>query len=84
MALTMMIFSPVFRFSSIRFLLAFAVQHDFLIHQMDVETAFLNGKLEEEIYMQQPEGYRKEDTLTIIAIHFDDLMILAENILDMQ
>ena len=36
------IFSPVFRFSSIRFLIAFAVQHDMLIHQMDVETAFLN------------------------------------------
>ena len=92
---------------------------------MDVETAFLNGKLDEEIYMQQPEGYvkpgeghlacrlekslyglkqlsrywnktfkesveklgftqasadpcvfiRKTDTLTIIAIHVDDLMI---------
>ena len=36
------IFSPVVRFSSIRFLRAFAVQHDMLIHQMDVETAFLN------------------------------------------
>ena len=46
------IFSPVVRFSSIRLLLAFAVQHDMLIHQMDVETAFLNGKLDEEIYMQ--------------------------------
>ena len=53
------IFSPVVRFSSIRFLIAFAVQHDMLIHQMDVETAFLNGKLGEEIYMQQPEGYVK-------------------------
>ena len=52
-------FSPVVRFSSIRFLLAFAVQNDLLIHQMDVETAFLNGKLDEEIYMQQPEGYVK-------------------------
>ena len=51
--------SPVVRFSSIRFLIAFAVHHDMLIHQMDVETAFLNGKLGEEIYMQQPEGYVK-------------------------
>ena len=128
------IFSPAVRFSSIRFLIAFAVQHDMLVHQMDVETAFLNGKLGEEIYMQQPEGYvkpgekylvcklekslyglkqssrcwnkafresvekigftqatadpcvfiRKKDTLTIIAIHVDDLMILAESILEMQ
>ena len=38
-------FSPAVRFSSIRFLLAFAVQSDLLIHQMDVETAFLKGKL---------------------------------------
>ena len=46
-------FSPVVHFSSIHFLLALAVQHDFLIHQMDVETAFLtcNCKLDEEIYM---------------------------------
>ena len=50
-------FSPVVHFSSIRTLLAFAVQHDMLIHQMDVVTAFLNGQLDEEIYMQQPDGY---------------------------
>ena len=50
-------FSPVVRFSSIRALLAFAVQNDIIIHQMDVVTAFLNGSLEEEIFMEQPEGY---------------------------
>ena len=41
----------VVRFSSIRALLAYAVQNDMLIHQMDVVTAFLNGTLSEEIYI---------------------------------
>ena len=51
-------FSPVVRFTSIRTLLALAVHKDMIVHQMDVVTAFLNGKLDEEIYMQQPEGYQ--------------------------
>ena len=50
-------FSPVVRFSSIRLLLTYAVQNEMLVHQIDVVTAFLNGKLEEEIYMEQPYGY---------------------------
>ena len=50
-------FAPVVRYSSIRTLLAFAIQNDMLIHQMDAVTAFLNGTLEEEIYMKQPPGY---------------------------
>lgn len=52
-------FSPVVRFGSIRTLLSFAVQNNLNVHQMDVVTAFLNGHLEEEIYMEQPEGYIK-------------------------
>ena len=50
-------FSPVVRFSSIRMLLSFALQHGMHIHQMDVVSAFLHGRLEEEIYMTQPSGY---------------------------
>lgn len=50
-------FSPVVRFSSIRTLLSFAVQNNLHVHQMDVVTAFLNGHLEEEIYMEQTDGY---------------------------
>ena len=50
-------FAPVARYSSIRAVLAYAVQNDMIIHQMDVVTAFLHGTLEEDIYMQQPAGF---------------------------
>ena len=53
-------FSPVVRFSSIPMLLAVAIQNDMLIHQMDVVTVFLNGKLKEEIYIQQSPGYSEQ------------------------
>ena len=42
---------------SIRILLAIAAWYDYEIWQMDVKTAFLNGNVEEEIYMLQPEGF---------------------------
>ena len=50
-------YAPVARISTIRLLLALAAIHDLVIHQMDVKTAFLNGDLDEEIYMKQPEGF---------------------------
>ncbi|KAK8975594.1 hypothetical protein V6N11_035652 [Hibiscus sabdariffa] len=46
-------FSPVAMFKSIRILLVIAAFHDYEIWQMDVKTAFLNGKLEEDVYMTQ-------------------------------
>ena len=50
-------FVPVAKTDSIRFLLAFATAQDFEIHQVDVKSAFLNGKFQETIYMSQPKGY---------------------------
>ncbi|KAK8662904.1 hypothetical protein V6N13_024790 [Hibiscus sabdariffa] len=50
-------FSPVAMFKSIRILLAIAAFHDYEIWQMNVKTAFLNGKLEEDVYMTQLEGF---------------------------
>ena len=50
-------YSPVARMTTIRVLLFLAASHGLLVHQMDVKTAFLNGELEEEIYMDQPDGF---------------------------
>nr|KAJ0186750.1 hypothetical protein LSAT_V11C900460560 [Lactuca sativa] len=50
-------YAPVARISTIRLLLALAAIHNLVIHQMDVKTAFLNGDLDEEIYMKQPKGF---------------------------
>ncbi len=52
-------FAPVIRYDSIRLIFALAVQFGLTIHVMDAVTAFLNGVLQETIYMQQPEGYAK-------------------------
>ena len=50
-------YSPVARLTTIRVLISLAASHGLLIHQMDVKTAFLNGELEEEIYMDQFDGF---------------------------
>eukprot|EP00253_Pinus_taeda_P034948 PITA_34948 len=54
-------FAPVARYSSIRSMLALLTQMGWKIHQMDVKTTFLNGKIEEEVYIEQPEGFETFD-----------------------
>ncbi|WVZ52925.1 hypothetical protein U9M48_003924 [Paspalum notatum var. saurae] len=50
-------FAPVARLEAIRILLAFAASKDFKLQQMDVNSAFLNGFIEEEIYVRQPPSF---------------------------
>ena len=50
-------YSPVTRLTIIRILIAMASIHKLIVHQMNVKTAFLNGDLDEEIYLDQPEGF---------------------------
>jgi hypothetical protein len=50
-------YSPVARLTTIRVLLSLASSHGLLVHQMDVKIAFLNGEMEEEIYMTQPDEF---------------------------
>jgi hypothetical protein len=54
---------------SIRCILALAAIEDMEIHQMDVKIAFLNGDLEEEIYMEQPEGFTHEGEHIVCKLH---------------
>ena len=50
-------FTPVARYTSIRTIIAIAAEMGWCIHQMDVKTAFLNGFIEEEVYIEQPQGF---------------------------
>ncbi|KAL8125961.1 hypothetical protein AgCh_013308 [Apium graveolens] len=50
-------FAPVARLEAIRIFLAYAAHKKFTVFQMDVKSAFLNGELEEEVYVEQPPGF---------------------------
>jgi hypothetical protein len=50
-------YSPAARLITVRVLLSLTASHSLLVHQMDVKTTFLNGELEDKIYMIQPDGF---------------------------
>jgi hypothetical protein len=50
------VFAPVARLEAVRLLLALATQEGWQVHHMDVKTAFLNGDLQEEVYVKQAPG----------------------------
>ncbi|RVW29758.1 Retrovirus-related Pol polyprotein from transposon TNT 1-94 [Vitis vinifera] len=62
-------YAPVARTTSIRILFALASIHNLSVHQMDVKMAFLNGDLNEEVYMEQPE----------VCLYVDDMLILSDD-----
>jgi hypothetical protein len=53
-------FAPVSRLESIHILLAYAAHHSFRLFQLDVKSAFLNGPIKEEVYVEQPPGFEDE------------------------
>lgn len=63
-------FSPVVKLTTVKLILSLSAIHGFSLHQLDVSNAFLNGDLDEEIYMKLPPGYsdRKGDKLPPNAV----------------
>ncbi|GJW98709.1 putative ribonuclease H-like domain-containing protein [Tanacetum coccineum] len=55
------VFTPVAKIEAIRLILAYALFKDFVVYQMDVKSAFLYGKIEEEVYVCQPPGFEDPD-----------------------
>ncbi|GJY57475.1 putative ribonuclease H-like domain-containing protein [Tanacetum coccineum] len=55
------VFAPVARIEAIRLFLAYALFKDFVVYQMDVKSAFLYGKIKEEVYVCQPPGFEDPD-----------------------
>jgi hypothetical protein len=54
-------YAPVARLESIRILLAYPTYHGFKLYQMDMKSAFLNGPIKEEVYVEQPPGFEDSE-----------------------
>jgi hypothetical protein len=61
-------FTPVAQYTSIRTIISIATQMGWRIHQMDVKTAFLNGNIEEEVYLEQPRGFEVHNRASHVCL----------------
>lgn len=56
-------FAPIAKMKSIHLTLAIATAHGWVLHKMDVKISFLHGDLDEEIYMEKPQGFIQDTSL---------------------
>jgi hypothetical protein len=71
-------FAPVARLEAIRIFLAYACHKRFKVYRMDVKSAFLNGDLSEEVYMEQPEGFKLSNNPDLVCKLKKDLYGLKQ------
>ena len=71
-------FAPVERYTSIKIILTLATNMKWKLHQMDVKTTFLNGVIEEEVYIKQPLGFETHNKETHVCRLKKDLYGLKQ------
>ena len=59
--------APVARYSSIRTIISLATEMGWRVHQMDIKTAFFNGMIQEEVFIEQPEAFDVENRETHVC-----------------
>ncbi|RVX17752.1 Retrovirus-related Pol polyprotein from transposon RE2 [Vitis vinifera] len=80
-------FAPVAKLNTIRVLLSLAANLDWPLHQFDIKNAFLNGELEEKVFMMLPLGFCKEEEetrsndgrMTILIVYVDDIILTGDD-----
>ena len=63
-------YAPMARLEAIRMFLAFTTYSNFKVYQIDVKSAFLNGELEEEVYVEQPPGFEDSEFSDFVCLLF--------------
>ena len=71
-------FAPVARLEAIRILLAYACSHNIKLFQMDVKSAFLNGKISELIFVEQPPGFEEPKKPIMYTSSLKLFMVLSK------
>ncbi|GKA34368.1 putative RNA-directed DNA polymerase [Tanacetum coccineum] len=75
-------FAPVAKINTIRILVSIAANEDWPLKQFDVKNAFLNGYLEEEVYMDPPPGIKcegKNGKITALIVYVDDMVVTGND-----
>ena len=60
-------FAPISRMEAIQMFLPYTCSRKIKVYQMDVKSSFLNGELEEEVYIEQPEGFLLSEKKTMFV-----------------
>ncbi|KAI9161053.1 hypothetical protein LWI28_014025 [Acer negundo] len=61
-------FAPVVKLNTVRVLLSLAANLDWPLHQLDIKNVFLNGDLEEEVFMEFPPGFEPKDKISVCKL----------------